>query len=240
MEVYRLPEIPSESCLHLWAMPTPTSQQVQIALEELKSEYNTKFSWTFMGFDSREQKEPWYLALNPNGKIPMILDKTQAAPVSVMETGAILAWLAEVHDKEQKFGFSNLPEKSQMIQWIFWSTTGLAISFGHLYYFEHATPERVPMALDFHHKEALRLLDVLDKHLAGTLSGGPERDYVAGNGRGRYSYADMAIFPWLSRHEFFSISKEEVGRFSHLTAWFNRIGSRPAVQRGINNYSQPM
>ncbi|QRW09038.1 glutathione S-transferase [Ceratobasidium sp. AG-Ba] len=238
MELYQLPKNTGEYGLHLWTMPSPNNMQVQIALEELKSEYGIQFSWTFMGPETRGKKEPWYLALNPNGRMPTILDKTQGTPVSVMETGAILTWLAEIHDKKQKFGFSDPAEKSQMMQWIFWSATGLAISFAHRFYFEHLTPERIPMALDFHYKEAIRLLGVLDNHLGGISSSGPEREYVAGNGKGRYSYADIAIFPWLSKSEGFGISKEDIAPFLHVNAWFNRVASRQAVQRGMNNYSQ--
>lgn len=229
----------TEKGLHLLTMPTPNGRKIQTALEELKAIYQTPFSWTYIDISTNVQKEPWFLALNPNGRIPTLVDNSQAKPFPVMESGAILLYLDQFYDKNKVFGFTDPLEHNQMLQWLFWMNAGLGPMQGQLNHFNRFAPEKIPYGIKRYHDETVRLLGVIDGHLSGKFSGEPEREYLAGNGKGKYSWADISTFPWVHVAEFGGITQEELGSMKHLTAWLERIKERPAVQKGLNDYKKP-
>ncbi|KAH7338999.1 glutathione S-transferase [Rhizoctonia solani] len=229
----------NEKGLHLLTMPTPNGRKVQTALEELRDVYQTPFSWTFIDISKNIQKEPWFLALNPNGRIPTLIDNSQPKPFPVMESGAILLYLDQFYDKDKVFGFADPLEHNQMLQWLFWMNAGLGPMQGQLNHFNKFAPEKIPYGIKRYHDETLRLLSVIDDHLSGKWNKEPEREYLAGNGKGKYSWADISTFTWVYIAEFSGITKDELAPLKHLNAWLERITQRPAVQRGLNNYTKP-
>ncbi|KAG8737307.1 glutathione S- transferase, nitrogen catabolite repression regulator [Ceratobasidium sp. 414] len=214
-------------------------RKIQTAFEELKDVYNTPFSWTYIDISTNIQKEPWFLALNPNGRIPTLVDNSQVKPFPVMESGAILLYLGQFYDKDKVFGFADPLEHNQMLQWLFWMNAGLGPMQGQLAHFNKFAPEKIPYGIKRYHDETVRLLSVLDDHLSGKWTGEPEREWLAGNGKGKYSWADMATYPWVYIAERAGVTSEELGQFKHLNAWLERITARPAVHRALNNYGKP-
>jgi len=117
--------IKSAKGLHLITQSTPNGQKVQILLEELKDIYQTEWSTSIINIGTNEQKKDWFLRLNPNGRIPVIVDNNLSPPYPVMETSAELLYLIEREDKDNVFGFTDPLEKSQLLQWLFfWHGSG--------------------------------------------------------------------------------------------------------------------
>ncbi len=200
--------------VYFW--PTPNGRKVTIMLEECGIEYRIQP----VSIPKSEQKQPAYLARNPNGRIPAIVDHDPVdggAPVTVFESGAILQYLAE---KSSKFWPAEIRERYDVAQWLMWQMGGLGPIAGQASHFRNAAPEKLPYAIDRFVKEASRLYGVLDGHLQ---KAGP---YIAGD----YSIADMAIYPW-------AVPLERQGQrlddFPHVKRWMERVGARPAVKRGF-------
>ncbi|ELU39447.1 Subunit of the condensin complex, which reorganizes chromosomes during cell division [Rhizoctonia solani AG-1 IA] len=242
----------NEKGLHLLTMPTPNGRKVQTALEELKDVYQTPFSWTYIDISKNIQKEPWFLSLNPNGRIPTLVDNSQSKPFPVMESGAILLYLDQcpcpslprrpswllIIDYIQ-FGFADPLEHNEMLQWLFWMNAGLGPMQGQLNHFNKFAPEKIEYGIKRYHDETLRLLSVIDDHLSGKWTKEPEREYLAGNGKGKYSWTFDAVCRRVYIAEFSGITKDELASLKHLNAWLERITQRPAVQRALNNYAKP-
>ncbi|EGP85614.1 unnamed protein product [Zymoseptoria tritici ST99CH_1A5] len=217
--------------LHLVTQNTPNGQAVQIFLEELKDAYGTEFTTTVIDISTNEQKKDWFLRLDPNGRIPILIDNTQSPPFPVHETSAELFYLLKFADKSDKFGFSSPLERNQCLQWtFFWHGSGAPYQ-GQVTHFTRAAPEKIPYAIDRFRNETLRVFGVLEIHLSGKYTG-EEKEYLAGNGKGRYSIADIKTYPWVKNWERSGFSKEEMA-FPHLLKWVDRIAERPAVQRGV-------
>lgn len=202
--------------IDVYYWPTPNGRKVTIMLEECGIEYRIQP----VSIPKNEQKQPAFLALNPNGRIPAIVDQAPAdggAPITVFESGAILQYLAE---KSGKFWPSSIRERYTVTQWLMWQMGGLGPIAGQASHFRNAAPEKLPYAIDRFVKEAGRLYGVLDGHLQ---KAGP---YIAGE----YSIADMAVYPW-------AVPLERQGQrlddFPHLKVWMERVASRPAVKRGF-------
>ncbi|KRP57763.1 glutathione-dependent disulfide-bond oxidoreductase [Pseudomonas trivialis] len=211
--------------LQLYSLATPNGQKVTILLEELLAlghtgaEYN---AWLIKIGDG-DQFGSGFVAVNPNSKIPALMDHSGATPIRVFESGAILQYLAE------KFG-ALLPTepaaRAECLSWLFWqmgSAPYLGGGFGHFYAY---APSKMEYPINRFAMEAKRQLDVLDKRLA-------EREYIAGDD---YSIADIAIWPWygglvLGRlydaAEFLSVHE-----YTHVMRWAKAIDARPAVKRG--------
>jgi len=221
--------------LHLLTMSTPNGQKIQIALEECKALYGTDFSFELINIMSNAQKEPWYLKLNPNGRIPTLVDNKvdngSPEPFAVMESGAILLYLAKKVDKDNAFGFSDDLERSECIQWLFWMNAGLGPMQGQFNHFNKFAKEKIPYAIKRYHDETFRLLDVLEIQLSGRYSG-VKKEYLAGKGSGKYSWADISTFPWANIAGFSGIEDEEMAKLPNVTAWLARIKARPAVEIG--------
>lgn len=197
--------------LELLTSETPNGWKVAILLEELGVPYQV----TPISLTDRVQKEDWYVALNPNGRIPTLIDH-DAGDFAVFESGAILIYLAEQFGR---FLPTDVAGRSRVIQWLMWQMSALGPMMGQATVFNRYFDERLPQVIDRYVRESQRLFAVMDRHLA-------DHDHLAGD----YSIADIACFPWVRGHEWAQVPIEG---FDHLQRWFERIGARPAVQRGL-------
>lgn len=204
----------AQAPIDLYTWPTPNGHKVHIALEEMELPYTVHPVDILAG----DQFDPGYLKLNPNNKMPTIVDPDGpgGAPYTVFESGAILMYLAE---KTGKFMPQETAPRYQVIQWLMWQMGGVGPMFGQRHHFHDYAPEKLPYAIDRYTNEAHRLYNVLDRRLDG-------RDYVAGD----YSIADMALFPWARTFDWRDQDPDEV---PHVKAWVERIEARPAVQRAL-------
>jgi glutathione S-transferase len=229
-----LPETPDEiknaKGIHLVTQSTPNGQKVQIFLEELAAKYGTTWTTTVIDISTNVQKEDWFLNANPNGRIPIIIDNTVSPPFGVHETSSELVYLAKKFDKDHEFTFTDTLEDADVTTWLFfWHGSG-APYMGNTGYFKRAA-EKSQFAIDRFKNESLRVFGVLEIRLSGKYTGEP-RDYLAGNGKGKYTIADMGTWPWVKLWEN-SWTEEERAPFTHVKAWIERIRARPAVQAGI-------
>jgi GSH-dependent disulfide-bond oxidoreductase len=211
--------------LQLYSLATPNGQKVTILLEELlaRGQRGAEYDAWLIRIGDGDQFGSGFVAINPNSKIPALVDRSGPEPVRVFESGAIVLYLAE------KFG-AFLPTRpaarAECLSWLFWqmgSAPYLGGGFGHFYAY---APIKIEYAIDRFAMEAKRLLDVLDKHLA-------HNEYVVGS---EYTIADMAIWPWYANlvkgwayqaAEFLSVQE-----YTHVLRWADLIGARPAVVRG--------
>jgi len=225
-------EVKNDKGIHLLTTSTPNGQKVQIYLEELALKYGTEWKTTLINIGANTQKEDWYLALNPNGRIPVIVDNTISPPYASHETSAELLYLASKFDKDHEFDFADDIEKAELLTWLFfWHGSG-APYMGNTGYFKRAA-EKSEFAIKRFHDESLRVFGVLELRLSGKYSGEP-REYLAGKGKGKYSLADIGTWPWVMKWEM-SWTEEERAPFTHLKAWIDRIAARPAVQTGTGD-----
>jgi glutathione S-transferase len=216
--------------LHLITQSTPNGQKVQILLEELADVYGIEWTTTLINISTNEQKKDWFLRLNPNGRIPVIVDNSVSPPFPVMETSAELLYLLKF-DKDGKFGFTDEFENSECLQWLFfWHGSGAPYQ-GNLGFFRRAA-EKLPFAIERFRKETARVFGVLEIRLSGKYTGEP-RDYLAGKGRGKYSVADIGTWTWVKNYSASGYTEEEMKEFPHLVKWVDRIAERPAVKKGI-------
>ncbi|HTD04281.1 glutathione S-transferase N-terminal domain-containing protein [Undibacterium sp.] len=202
--------------IDLYSWPAPNGHKVQILMEELEIPYQI----IPIDITSGAQHEASYRAINPNGRIPAIVDRApldNGAPISVFETGAILLYLAE---KENRFLPAEPRRRTEVIQWLFWQVGGLGPMMGQAQHFFRYAPEPVPYATERYQNETRRLLKVLNERLEG-------REYVCGT----YSITDMACFPWVRIHKLTGVSLDE---FPRVQAWYGRVRARPAVDRAID------
>jgi len=215
--------------LHLITQSTPNGQKVQIFLEELAAVYGTEWTTTLINISTNEQKKDWFLRLNPNGRIPVIVDNTVSPPFPVMETSAQLLYLLKF-DKDHKFGFKDELEQSELLQWLFfWHGSGAPYQ-GNLGFFRRAA-EQLPFAIERFRKETARVFGVLEIRLSGKYTGEP-REYLAGKGKGKYSVADIGTWAWVKNYSFSGYTDEEMKEFPHMVKWVDRIAERPAVKKG--------
>ncbi len=164
--------------IDFYTFTTPNGRKVSIMLEELALPYNVHS----IDISKNDQFTPEFIAINPNSKIPAIID--QETGITVFESGAILMYLAE---KTGKFLPTATAEKYEVIQWLMFQMGSVGPMFGQLNHFRRYAPEQIPYAIDRYQKETLRLYGVLDRQLA-------DREFVCGE----YSIADMAIYPWVA------------------------------------------
>lgn len=191
----------------LYTAATPNGWKVSIALEEMALPYD----WKLISFDANDQKSAWYTALNPNGRIPTLVDDGFA----IFESGAILMYLAE---KTGKFFPTDVEGRSRVVQWLMFQMSAVGPMMGQANVFLRYFPEKIQPAIDRYQREVTRLFGVLDRQLATS-------EFIVGD----YSIADMALWPWVSGYEWSGVTVDE---FSHLQRWLDLVGSRPAVQAG--------
>ncbi|KAK0552297.1 Glutathione S-transferase 2 [Tilletia horrida] len=207
---------------------TPNGQKVSNFTEELKEVYpDFKVDYRAISFDKNEQKEPWFLKINPNGRIPAIVDPNRG-DFAVFETSAILLYLEKHYDPEHKFSWPSSDAKaddlrSEVLQWMFFGHGGIGPMQGQANHFARYAPEEIPYAIDRYKTETKRLYSVLGDRLQ--QSG----DYLVGN---KYTLADVSIWPWvfIARHS--GIPDENVPE--NVKAWVKRCFERPASQRGMH------
>ncbi|KAK9779843.1 putative GST N-terminal domain-containing protein [Seiridium cardinale] len=227
-------EVKNAKGLHLLTMSTPNGQAVQIFLEELAEAYGTTWTTTLINIGTNEQKKEWFLRLNPNGRIPVLVDNNQSPPFTVHETSAELLYLLKEADKEDKFGFKDELERNEALQWVFFCHGSVAPYMGQVAHFTRAAPEKIEYAINRFKNETLRVFGVLEIRLSGKYTGEP-REYLAGKGKGKYSVADIKTWPWIKAWEMLGFTKQDMEAFPHLLKWNARIAERPAVQKGIGS-----
>jgi GST-like protein len=198
--------------IDLYTAQTPNGWKVSIMLEELGVKYNVKP----LRLDQGQQKEPSYLEINPNGRIPAIVDHDNGG-FAVFESGAILVYLAE---KYGKFLPKDDKGRSKVIQWLMFQMSGLGPMMGQAYYFMNLATEKVPFAVKRYQDESKRTLSVLDVRLKSA-------DFLADE----YSIADIATYPWVGGYEKIGLSLDF---YPSVQRWFKKIGGRPAVGRGMS------
>ena len=199
--------------IQLYTWGTPNGKKVSIMLEEVELPYEVHP----INIGKGDQLKPEYLAINPNNKIPAIIDTEGPGgkPLKLFESGAILMYLAE---KTGKFLPQEMVQRYEVIQWLMFQMGGVGPMFGQANYF-YRLEEKVPFAIERFYKEAIRLYKVLEQALA-------RNDYLAGE----YSIADIATYPWVGRHDGHNVKLEE---FPNVKRWFDAISQRKAVQRGM-------
>jgi len=205
--------------LYFW--PTPNGLKITILLEELGllEEQGLPYTIHPINIGKGDQFKPEFLAFAPNNRMPAIIDTAPAdggAPITVFESGAILAYLAEKHGH---FVGNDLRERVRVREWLFWQMGGLGPMAGQAHHFRHYAPEQVPYAIDRYTKECNRLYGVMNTRLE-------HFPYLAGDS---YTIADMAAWPWVAPHE---RQGQDLNAFPHLKRWFDEIAARPAVEKG--------
>ncbi|HLY78312.1 MAG TPA: glutathione S-transferase N-terminal domain-containing protein [Caulobacteraceae bacterium] len=196
--------------IELFTAPTPNGWKISIALEEMALPYTVRP----MSLSDNEQKQDWYVALNPNGRIPTIIDHDNDDFV-VFESGAILIYLAE---KSGKLLPTDAKGRSRVIQWLMFQMGGIGPMMGQANVFYRYAPEKIPYAIDRYQREVLRLLGVLDRRLAA-------EEFLAGE----YSIADIATWAWVRGYAWSGVTLDGL---PHVQRWLDQIAARPAVQRG--------
>lgn len=198
--------------IRLYTAATPNGYKASVTLEEMGVAYETHA----LKLNELEQKQPWFLAINPNGRIPAIVD-TDNDDFAVFESGAIMIYLAE------KTGSPLLPAdfkaRSRVIQWLMFQMGGIGPMMGQANVFFRYFPEKIQPAIDRYQGETRRLLGVLDSHLANN-------EYLAGD----YSIADIANFCWARTHNWSGV---DIDNLPNLQRWIDAIAARPAVQKGL-------
>jgi GSH-dependent disulfide-bond oxidoreductase len=197
--------------IELFTAATPNGWKISIALEELGLPYSTRL----LTLSKLEQKEDWFLEINPNGRIPAIVDH-DAGDFAVFESGAILIYLAE---KTGKLLPVESRARSRVLQWLMFQMGGVGPMMGQANVFYRYAPEKIPYAIDRYQREVRRLFEVLERQLAGHA-------FIAGPD---YSIADIATFPWVAGHEWSGVGLDGLPA---VQRWLELVGNRPAVQRG--------
>jgi GSH-dependent disulfide-bond oxidoreductase len=198
----------------LYTTATPNGWKVSIALEEMGLPYEVKL----ISFEENEQKSDWFVKLNPNGRIPALVD----GEFALFESGAILLYLAE---KTGQFLPKEVEARSRVIQWLMFQMSAVGPMMGQANVFLRYFPEKIQPAIDRYQREVTRLFGVMDTQLASN-------EYIAGS---EYTIADMSLWPWVSGHEWSGVTIDE---FPHLQRWLDLVGSRPS-RAGCSDQTRP-
>jgi GST-like protein len=198
--------------IELFTAATPNGWKASITLEELSLPYKVRR----IDFDKREQKEQWYLKINPNGRIPTIVDHDNGG-FAVFESGALMIYLAE---KAGKLLPTDVKGRSLVIQWLMFQMGGIGPMMGQANVFYRYAPERIPYAIERYQREVRRLCEVLDTRLR-------EHEFLAGD----YSIADIANWSWVRGYKWSGVTLDGL---EHLQRWLDAIAERPAVKRGVD------
>lgn len=201
--------------IQLYTWGTPNGRKISIALEELGLDYEVHP----IDITKDQQFDPAFLKISPNNKIPALVDPEGPGgrPVALFESGAILIWLA---DKTGRLLAKDGPARYEALQWLMWQMGGFGPMLGQAHHFLRFAKEDVPYAKQRYASETRRLYGVLDKRLG-------ETEFLAGEA---YSIADIATYPWAARHEWQQVALAD---FPHVERWFEALGNRPAVAKGM-------
>ncbi len=200
--------------IDLYTWTTPNGRKVSILLEELGVPYEAHS----IDLSKDEQFSKEFSKISPNNKIPAIVDRETG--VEMMETGAIMLYLSNKYGKFQCEG----AEYWQMLEWLMWQMAGFGPMLGQVHHFVKYNKGKSEYSEKRYYNEAKRLYNVLEKQLEG-------RDFIAGEGKGSYSIADMSCWPWVSRFEWQEI---DLNLYPNIKDWYIRISNRPAVQKGYS------
>lgn len=200
--------------LDLYFWPTPNCYKVSILLEELGLTYTV----VPVHIGKGEQFSPYYEALNPNGKVPALVDHEapDGKPITIFESGAIMIYLA---DKHGGFLPAETRARTAVLQWLMFQMGGVGPMLGQTHHFRRYAKEQIPYAVERYTREAERIYTVLDKHLA-------DSEFLGGV----YSIADMAVYPWIRPYRW---QGQDLAAFENLQRWYSAVRARPAVQRGL-------
>lgn len=200
--------------LEVYAFSTPNSVKVPIALEELALDYTLHP----VNIRAGGQKTPEFTALNPNAKVPVLVDRdASGGPVTLTESAAILVYLAEKTGRLLPAAGSG---RARVFEQLFFHASGLSPAFGNAGFFRRSAPEPIPLAIDRFSNEALRIVGLLDGMLA-------RQPFVAGEA---LTIADIAHFGWFWRRQFAEVS---LAKAPNVERWYNDLEGRPAFQRAI-------
>ncbi len=197
--------------IDLYTWTTPNGYKASCTLEELGLPYETHA----VDIGTNVQKEPWFLAINPNGRIPAIVDR-ESDNFAIFESGAIMVYLAE---KTGQLMPTDAKGRSLVLQWLMFQMGGVGPMQGQAHVFYRYFPEKLQSVIDRYQNETKRLYTVLDTRLA-------DHEFLAGD----YSIADIAHWSWVRSHAWAGVSIEDL---PHLTRWLASIEARPAIQRGL-------
>ncbi len=196
--------------IDLYTFTTPNGRKPAIMLEEVGLPYNS----IKIDIKKGDQFSPEFVAINPNSKIPAIVD--QDTGITVFESGAILIYLAE---KTGQLLPSETANRIKVIEWLMFQMASVGPMFGQLSHFRNYAPEKIPYAIERYEKETLRLFGVLDGELA-------KQEFIAGD----YSIADIATYPWVAAYEYLGVTLDN---HLNLKRWVETMKKRPAVQKGM-------
>ena len=202
--------------IDLYTAATPNGFKVSVALEEMGLDYTLHA----LDLGSGEQKQPDFLTLNPNGRIPAIVDRDNE-DLAIFESGAILIYLAE---KTGMLMPSDTKGRMDVMQWLMFQMGGVGPMQGQAHVFYRYFPEKIQPAIDRYQNETKRLYTVLNDQLKN-------KDFLAGPGRGDYSIADIANWTWVRSYDWAGITIDDL---PNLQAWLDRIAARPAAEKGVN------
>ncbi|CED84930.1 Glutathione S-transferase [Phaffia rhodozyma] len=214
--------------LELYSASTPNGQKATVFLEELKQIYPAfDYHVNEIDIQKNEQKEEWFLKINPNGRIPALVDPNRGDH-AVWESAAILLYLEKHYDPDHKFSFGDSADednfRSEILQWMFFVHGGIGPMQGQAVFFSKYAPEQIPYAIKRYQDETKRLYSVLDTRLRN-------RDYLVGPGRGKYSIADANALPWVFWSPFAGIDHVEIP--TGVKAWLDRNLEREPTMRGL-------
>lgn len=199
--------------IDLYTWTTPNGRKVSIALDELELPYTVHP----IVIKDHVQKQPWFLKINPNGRIPAIIDRANEN-FTVFESGAILLYLAE---RTGRLMPTDAKGRSRVIQWLMFQMSGVGPMQGQANVFNRYFPEKLPAVISRYVNEVKRLYGVLDGVLA-------QREFIATED---FSIADIAHYPWIAQHEWSGV---DLSLFPHLKRWYEQISARAAVISGMN------
>lgn len=201
--------------IDFYTWTTPNGRKVSILLEECGLPYRTHA----VNIGKNEQFSPAFIAINPNSKIPAIVDPDGPGgkPLALMESGAIMIYLAE---KTGRFLPAAGAARYDVLQWLMFQMGGVGPMFGQVHHFLRAAKEPVPYAIERYVNETRRLYGVLDGQLA-------RQEWLAA---GEYTIADMITYPWVARHEW---HKTDLNEFPNVKRWYDAMSARPAVRKGM-------
>ncbi|EMR68737.1 hypothetical protein MGN70_007027 [Eutypa lata] len=204
----------------LYTEGTPNGLKISIALEELGLEYKVRA----IKMTEHEQKEPWFLEINPNGRIPALTDKDEnGQELKVWESGAMLQYLVARYDKDHKISYPyGSKEHWEVTSWLMWQMGGLGPMQGQANHFARSAGEIYPYALNRYVNESRRLYRTMDAQLAKNSHG-----YLVGD---RVTIADIAVWPWVTAYKYSGIAS--LDEFPHVKDWLYRLLKRPGFEKG--------
>ncbi|EMC96075.1 hypothetical protein BAUCODRAFT_34844 [Baudoinia panamericana UAMH 10762] len=210
-----------ETKIDLYTAGTPNGQKISCTLEELGLKYNVHH----VDISKNQQKEEWFLKINPNGRIPAIVDHTSGKPQRIFEGAAIQLYLCSKYDPKHNISFPyDSAEYWEMVSWLTWMQSGIGPMQGQANHFYRYAPTKIDYAINRYQTETKRLYGVLNDRLKGAESGG----WLVGR---KYTIADLCCFSWVNWAEWAGV---ETKTFPELQGWLERIQGREAVRRGVD------